>query len=238
MKIFCSCLIFIISIGLSAQVYLDRSDILPVPAAQSQAMDVKAADIDSDGDLDIVLANEFQSNTLLINEGPLGFKKQTIALWNLKAADSEDVIITDLDGDGIVDIAFCSEDDIKLGRTQVHEIYKGQGNLQFTQFNYQLPDSEANALISEDVTGDQMPDMFLGNRGKNGFYVNDGNGGFLDASAKLSNTTKTTQDLHLFDADGDGDLDLMEGNENGSELLIFNDLGEFVAQTQDRFTKY
>ena len=60
----CTCwLLFAVSPTLLfAQFYIDASGNLPDNGATRANMDVQAADLDADGDLDIVLANEFQPN--------------------------------------------------------------------------------------------------------------------------------------------------------------------------------
>ena len=58
-------------------------------------------DLDNDGDLDIVLANHADSNSILWNEGNLTFKKEAIGVGDARA-----VMIVDVDGDGWQDIVF------------------------------------------------------------------------------------------------------------------------------------
>ena len=58
-------------------------------------------DLDDDGDLDLVLANHQDPNTLLWNEGGLRFRKQT-----LPPGDARAVNLVDVDGDGRLDIVF------------------------------------------------------------------------------------------------------------------------------------
>ena len=56
-------------------------------------------DLDNDGDLDIVLANHAQANTILWNEGQLNFRTERMDI-----GDSRAVSILDLDADGWQDI--------------------------------------------------------------------------------------------------------------------------------------
>jgi hypothetical protein len=63
--------IFLLPVYSGAQVllYTDSTGNLPTAGASGQSMDVVAVDVNGDGDLDIVLANEFQRNRLLFNDG-------------------------------------------------------------------------------------------------------------------------------------------------------------------------
>ncbi len=223
-----------LSFGAAAQLYTDASANLPDNGAKGQSMDLKAGDVDSDGDLDIILANEFQPNTILLNNGTGQFTNGTAGKLPQIVHDSEDIVFEDVNGDGKPDLLFCSEDDVNLGKTNVHEFYLGDGEGRFTTAAFQLPDSEANAIISGDIDGDGDPDILLGNNGINTVLINPGDGNFLIENNRLPAISRTTQDLALGDVDGDGDPDLIEGNENGNLLHINDGRGFFQNETTTR----
>jgi hypothetical protein len=211
-----------------AQLFTHSPDNLPTNGATGQSMDVKAADLDGDGDLDLVLANEFQRNTLLLNDGQGQFTNP----FNIPNVihDSEDIAIADYDQDGDLDLIFCSEDDI------IHEYYLNDGEANFSAHpSFQFPNSIANAVISEDFNGDNIPDILFGNAGQNRIFINLGDGTFAEETTdRLPTSSETTQDLHLSDIDQDGDLDLLVGNEGNSKVLINNGNGVFTDDTDDR----
>lgn len=216
------------------QLFVNGSDNLPLDGATGQSMDVKAADLDSDGDLDIILANEFQGNTILLNNGNGVFSKAPVGTLPQPEHDSEDVIVDDFNGDGFLDVIFCSEDDVNLGRNNVYEYYLGRIGFVFEPAGYQFPDTEANAVIVFDLNGDEHPDVLFGNNGYIGAFVNNGDGSFTEESDRFPRIHKITQDLLAFDADGDGDMDVLEGNENGNLLYINAGNGHFSEESQDR----
>ncbi|MFN0177073.1 MAG: FG-GAP repeat domain-containing protein, partial [Saprospiraceae bacterium] len=217
----------------TAQLYTNTSANLPDNGAKGASMDVRAADLDSDGDLDIVLANEFQPNTILLNNGTGIFTNTSAGNLPQKVHDSEDVAIADFNGDGKLDLVFCSEDDVTLGLTKVHEFYLGNGQDAFTETSFQLPDSESNAVVSVDISGDNLPDLLFGNKGSNGVLVNNGDGTFTAENNRIPQVNRTTQDLALADVDADGDLDLFEGNENGNLLHLNDGTGHFIDMTTE-----
>ncbi len=215
-----------------AQLYTDASLGLPDFGAKGASMDVQGADLDNDGDMDIILANEFQANTILINNGEGVFTNGTLNNLPQEIHDSEDVVVADFNNDGNLDLVFCSEDDVVLGGSNVHEYYLGDGSGKFTPSTFQLQDSEANAVISLDVNADGFMDLIFGNNGANGLLLNDGNGSFTNSNDRIPINNKTTQDLALADIDGDGDMDIFEGNENGNVLLL-NDGDGFFSDVSD-----
>ena len=217
-----------------AQLYENRSDLIPNFGGRFAAMDVKAADIDNDGDLDILLANEFQANAVLLNDGSGKLTNETAGRLPQAIHDSEDVIAADFDNDGDLDLIFCSEDDINLGRSNVHEYYLNDGNGFFSRSPFHFTDSEANAVISTDIDGDGNLDVLFGNNGPIGVFTGNGDGTFSEEPNRFPAANFTTQDLLAFDADGDGDTDILEGNENGNVLFINDGSGFFTNATTDR----
>ncbi len=208
--------------GKTEALYTDASDNLPEEGARKASMDVRAVDIDQDGDLDIVLANEFQPNSILINNGKGIFTDESAERLPQVVHDSEDIAVADFNGDGLLDLVFCSEDD------KVHEYYLNKGKGFFEVAPYKLPDSEANAVITLDLNNDKKPDLIFGNNGQNTVLINKGDGTFTVENNRIPNANKVTQDLAAVDIDNDGDLDLFEANEDGNVLLVNNGKGFFT----------
>lgn len=195
-----------------------------VPAdPDAHALDLALLDVDGDGDLDAVLALESQPNRLYLNDGTgkLAWKRDVFVNKN---HDTEHVRIADFNGDNIMDIIFVAEDD------QQHEYYLGMKNGSFNDVSNRLPaKSEGNGLDVGDVNGDGLPDVVVGNSGTNGqnfLWINDSKrpGYFLEATLKaLPQLNDATQSIKLADLDGDGDLDMVVGNEIPPNRLLIND---------------
>lgn len=185
-------------------------------------MDARPADLDNDGDLDIVIAVEFGTNLLFLNDGTGRFTYDASRFPNTRH-DSEDIGIADFDNDGDLDIVFVSEDD------RVNELYLNDGSATFTDASDRFPvTGTSNAVLVTDVDGDGTPDILIGNNGQNTVLLNDGTGHFTDATReRLPTINDSTQDLELGDVDGDGDLDLLVGNEDANRLLLNDGSGVF-----------
>ena len=218
-----------------------------LPAKESvgrNTMDVEAADLDGDGDLDLVTAQEFLPNKLLRNEGGGRFVDASDWLPKLDPKevqpgppghDTEDVSIADFDGDGVLDLVFVSEDDVKLGRKEVHQYYRGKKGAPFERVLGVLPDSEADAVAHADLTGDGRPELLICGAGQDRLLVNDGKGGFRDETeARLPREAATGQDAEFADVDGDRDLDLVLALEGGHALWTNDGKGRFRDETRER----
>jgi hypothetical protein len=215
----------------------------PRHAVPCNSMAVQVADLDGDGDLDVVVAQEFLPNKILRNEGGR-FIDASDLLPELDAVplgsgppghDSEDVSIADFDGDGILDLVFVSEDDMKLGRRNVHEFYRGGKDGRYERIEGALPDSEANTVAHADVNGDGRIDLFIGGAGQDLLLVNAGGGRFVDESReRLPREGAVAQDAEFVDVDRDGDVDLVLGLEGGHALWINQGDGRFVDETRER----
>src|SRR5690606_28296740 len=202
--------------------------------SDTHALGVALLDVDGDGDLDAVFALEKEPNRLYLNDGQGKFHWKK-GVFSPEAHDSEHVRTADFDGDGILDIFIVAEDD------QNHEYYLGNGDGGFRDVSDRiLAKSEGNGLDVGDVNGDGLPDLVLGNSGEKGqnfLWINDRDkpGYFIDRSAQnLPEANDATQSVKLADLDGDGDLDMVLGNEVPPNRLLLNDGNGAFAEAADR----
>lgn len=208
---------------LSAQYYIDASNNLPDDDTSLQTKDVLTADIDGDGDTDVILANEFQNNVVLVNDGTGVFTRGGSGIPFNEEHDSEAITIADFNGDGMLDLIFVSEDDFE------HEYYWNAGAASFSQPPLFLPLSSCRAILSEDFNGDNIPDIMLGNNGQNMMLINNGAGDFINETFdRIPFVEDLTQDLASKDLDGDGDKDIFVANEEGNRLLLNDGAGNFL----------
>ena len=177
------------------------------------------ADVDGDGDLDILYANGrhwAQINEVYLNNGvgqftvgyPLGPEKAT----------SYAVPAGDLDGDGDVDVV--------VGNDRAENwVYLNDGVGHFTLAWSVGPEVEPTRSVQlHDLDGDGDLDVLVTNRGTvNGFYLNDGRGRF-GPKRPFGDPDGSTIAVAVGDVDADGDVDLVLANRDGqANQILLND---------------
>ncbi|MFK7771222.1 MAG: T9SS type A sorting domain-containing protein [Saprospiraceae bacterium] len=221
--------------GVSGQVSWSRnetgqgdfsSQILITNVAQG-ANSVYAEDLDGDGDLDVIAASTFVDKVEWYeNTDGLGnFGDPQVVTTNADMVYN--VYAADIDGDGDIDILSVSRDDNKVAW---YENTDGLGNFSSEKI-ISTDVSEATSIGVEDIDNDGDLDVIVGASGVNNlvWYENlDGLGNFGNEEIINSNGF-TVHSLRGVDFDGDNDIDILSGSENGilSWYENLDGLGDF-----------
>jgi hypothetical protein len=192
--------------------------VLDPPLGGRSTFSIVAADVDSDGDLDLIIGNLGSSgheNELLINNGgDLNLLEGLIALdLSIDERSTTCIAAGDFDGDGNIDIIIGNN----YGATNQLILNKGREGVEVI---YDLPgdNSDTTAIVAADVNGDGYTDVIIGNYGgTNTLLLNNGRGGgenpFEDAvTFDLPGGERFTRSIVAADLNGDGDVDIIIGN--------------------------
>ncbi len=167
---------------------------------------IAAADVDSDGDLDLAFSN---GTTIRIyrNSGSGSFT--AFSSFTLGNAANE-ILAADLDQDGDIDLALA-----QAGGTGLNDLamMKNDGNGTFTNLTTKSTAQTLRLISLSDLDNDGDVDIIAAGSGVTGskIWYNDGAGGFTSSGSESQ--VETTRDVAVGDIDGDGDLDYIRGND-------------------------
>ncbi|MEL6328565.1 MAG: VCBS repeat-containing protein [Planctomycetota bacterium] len=211
---------------------------LPPATHAGRIMDCELIDLNADGRLDIVLAHEYGPNKILVATDSGAFVHRPEALDAGLSNDSEDIAFADFDADGLTDIVFAAEDDSN------HEIYfrlagDSTDDIRFENVSANLRQKiVGDAVIALDFDNDGDRDFIISGHGDELAARNDGKGNFVRDNGVLPTGADPdgdiTQDLEAGDIDGDGDLDIVLGNEGPNRVFINNGDGTFGDESDRR----
>jgi len=196
------------------------------------ATSVYAADIDGDGDMDVLSASwavdkiASYENT----DGQGSFGPQQIITTNADGARS--VYATDIDGDGDMDVLSASwTDDNKIAW---YENTDGQGNFGAQQI-ITTNAGFASSVYATDIDGDGDMDVLSASSAddKIAWYENtDGQGSFGPQQIITTNADAAFS-VYAADIDGDGDMDVLSASRGDDKIAWYENTdgqGNFGAQ--------
>ena len=190
---------------------------------------LKLADLDLDGDLDMVAGNaDQQANVVYTNDGngvfadvtqPSGLNDSTVS-----------ISLGDIDDDGDLDKVMADS----WGDVRVR---LNDSNGSFTEIAPPAYGEFSDSALA-DVDGDGDLDLALGAPASsmdgyiypNLIYINNGSGVFTDTGQRLADGA--TESIAFGDIDADGDIDLVAGNEGANKIWLNDGAGLFYDSGQ------
>ena len=196
-----------------------------LPAYEDDTQDIALADVDGDGDLDMVVANESPPNRLLLNDGKGHFREAPKALQLLTPLETREVHVFDANGDGRPDILFLNltSNNKKWDKDPQARLLTNKGRGKFRdETKTRLPENRFSSWggMVMDFNHDGYPDLIVGAIDVPGFkplqlraYANDGKGRFSDLTATVmpAATVGRSWSMAKGDVNGDGVEDLFVG---------------------------
>jgi len=176
------------------------------------------ADVDNDGNFDLVSLSGTNRAEIFINDGSGTFSFGSSC--NV-GAGPRSICSGDFDGDGFVDLATANYDS---GNISVL-INKGDGTFAFQ--SHHAVEQAPKYIIASDLNNDGYPDLAaakLYSPEAVSVFLNNGNGTFADHVAYATGYTSSC--VISGDFDGDGDLDLVAANESRDEVSVLPNNGD------------
>jgi hypothetical protein len=193
---------------------------------------IQYADIDNDGDMDVISAENESVLKLYKNNGD-GTFSSAITFSSPGFYFPLSLEVGDVDNDGDIDVLASYNNNEIIW----HENSDGQGELTTKhvitpQMNY------PSAIYLADINGDTFKDVLFANRSLDeiGYFLNTDGLGNFGPKIVLSDTPDNPTTIYALDADEDGDLDIFTNSETGSRLIWFENNGSGTFSTAIEIT--
>ena len=194
--------------------------------------DVIAADLDGDGDIDIISASRFDNKIAWYEntDGQGTFGHQQIITTRAESARS--VFAADLDGDGDIDILSGSSGDGNF-KIAWYENTDGLGTFGSQRVINNTTDG-GFSVYAADLDGDGDQDIIAASfNSRISWYENlDGLGNFGPQQV-ITTSTSTSTSVFATDLDSDGDLDVLSASWNDNKIAWYENtdgVGTFGPQ--------
>jgi hypothetical protein len=192
------------------------------------AFAVHSADLDADGDLDVVSASYYDDKIAWYeNDGAGNFQPEAVISTNAIGAQS--VHTADIDGDGDPDVVSASFGDNKVAWYE---------NLGAALFGPQQVVSQAPQALqyirAADIDGDGDVDLMTASRDDNmlAWFENLGAGSFDSLPRVITTEAMGARSCFAADIDGDGDLDALSASMSDNKVAWYENLGSGVFGPQ------
>lgn len=210
-----------------------------VPFAGVSNSAVAFSDVDSDGDMDVLISGSDNSlsriTKLYTNMGNGNFAENTGSKF--EAVEYSAIDFSDIDGDGDEDVLISGRND---ERETITRLYTNNGYGVFTKvIETPFEGVENGSIEFADIDNDGDEDVLVTGRNQKEIastklYINDGTGSFTATQSTIEQIEQSSVEFADFDNDGDEDLIITGLNElyKPTTKLYLNDgTGNFAEQT-------
>ena len=206
--------------SIEAQTIFSDEQIISINA--DGAYSVYAADLDNDGDIDVLSASSYDDKIAWYENDGLG-NFSTEQIINTNADIAKSVYTADLDNDGDVDVLSASVNDDKIAW------YENDGLGNFS--NEQIISTNADGALSvyaSDLDNDGDIDVLSASNydDKIAWYENDGLGNFSNEQI-ISTNADGALSVYASDLDNDGDIDILSASDYDDKIAWYENLLDF-----------
>lgn len=198
-----------------------------------------AADLDSDGDVDVISATNFQNGVTNRgvfwheNDGSGNFFRRSVSSAGV-VNRVESLFVSDVDGDGHQDIVAISQS--TSGNTVF--VLENNGSQSFTVRPVGAA-SFGTSVFAADVDSDGDIDVLSASRNDDKIAWYENRGGLTFVEHVISTSANGGRGVFAIDVDGDGDIDVLSASNQDSKVAWYENDGnenftEQVISTSDR----
>ena len=194
-----------------------------IATSADEASKVFVADLDGDGDLDIISSSRGDDTIAWYENDGADDPTFTAADIATSADGAQDVHVADLDGDGDLDIISASHDDDTIAWYE----NDGAANPTFTAADIATNADGAQAIDVADIDGDGDLDIVSASAGddKIALYENNGEANPTFTTVVISTDADGAHDVSIADVDGDGDLDIVSASATDDTIAWYENDG-------------
>ena len=230
-RLFFTLLFCFLGFQLKAQIDFIDHVILDNNLNVSYPQDVHSADLDGDGDLDLISASSHDNKIAwyenLDGQGKFG----TLRIISEDAEYALSVYTADFDGDGDMDVVSSSGWD---GKIAWYENVDSAGSFGVQQVITQNTDF-AMSVYAADLDGDGDMDVLSASLNDNriAWYENTDGQGDFGVQQNISTNAEGARKVHTADLDGDGDMDVLSASADDDKIAWYENLdgqGNFGSQ--------
>jgi tetratricopeptide (TPR) repeat protein len=204
--------------------FSDVTTAAKIPPSPQRATSAAFADVDHDGDLDILIAGE--GCLLLRNNGDRTFSDQTAAAKLADKISARSIVPTDFDNRRDIDLLVAGTDKISLWRNMRDGTFRDVAN------DVGLSTSElkgATTVAAGDVNKDSFTDFYFSNGSSGYFAISNGKERF-----QLIRAAGDSDAAQFIDYDNDGLLDLVSIAH--AKLRVLRNTGDAWIDVSDKTT--
>ncbi len=214
--LFLSAIIF--SFSINAQIDFEAHIIVDSHPDVSGPYNLVSADIDGDGDKDIVATSTNGDKVVWFEnlDGQGNFSEPRIIASNLEY--TLDIAVADVDGDGDLDVIAVSTFDNKI----VWFENLGLGTFGSLQLIATL--QGAQTVQAKDIDGDGDIDIIVGGDNKVIWLENLDGLGTFGPEKIVTNNVVSTESIEVVDVDGDGDMDVVVADWLGDKVAWYENI--------------
>ena len=177
------------------------------------------ADLDGDGDLDVLTSNDSPDKKLVyLNNGKGQFV--VAGTWGRPEWSTRNAAVADLNGDRRIDV-------IAANRPGPSYVCLNQGGGRFGAECISIPAESATSIVPADFDKDGFIDLAVPSRdgGQSRIYFNDGKAGFA-RTASFGPSDAAARVGAAADFNGDGAVDLAVGDEKAASMVVYQNDGK------------